>query len=268
MKIAICSLYINKWYMEIVKYGKKTLEFYCKENKYDFIWETEDTHDGVYDKLRDIPWYKIKLLLKLLKMDYDLIVWNDADSIILGDTKIEYIVDKYMKKECDILIARESGSVLNTGTMFVKNSQFSKDMLNYIWNNENCDTRTFHEQASLTDLYNRNFMNCRAKINVLEPHLQNVFLSYWFTYYPNECFILHITRCSHDIAGFLFTMDMFCPIKIDEESDAQYVSRKNWLESPVLSRKDISHYLNGGTRRNLPARYIAYLLKNYQISNN
>jgi hypothetical protein len=31
------------------------------------MYETEDTENGLYDEKRDYPWYKIQLLLKVLK---------------------------------------------------------------------------------------------------------------------------------------------------------------------------------------------------------
>jgi hypothetical protein len=93
MRIAVCSLYINSWYREIVKYGKISLEKYCHKHGYDFIYETEDTHNGVYDSKRDIPWYKILLLLKVMQKDYDYVIWNDADSQIVNyDKKLETFI--------------------------------------------------------------------------------------------------------------------------------------------------------------------------------
>jgi hypothetical protein len=259
MKIAVCSLYINNWYRDIVKYGKITLKNYCEKYGYDFIYETEKTNDTVYDGKRDAPWYKIQLLLKVLSNpEYDFVIWNDADSMIVSDDKnLEHFIEKYLGDK-DILVARDWQSILNTGTMFIKNSDFSKKILQLTWDNTHEFNTTLHEQASLGDLYTRNVIGCKDHIVVLAHHLQNEFLTYWYSYYPTGCFIVHITRCAHDRPGFIFTMDLFCPIKMDEESQEQYEKRRKWLTTQEICRADIDHYKNGGQRRNSSARYIFY----------
>lgn len=83
----------------------------------------------VYTMEKDIPWYKIKLLLKLLKNpDYDFIVWNDADSTIVNyDKTLESIIEQVGDK--DILVGKDWTSILNTGTMFIRNSEHSRTIL-------------------------------------------------------------------------------------------------------------------------------------------
>jgi hypothetical protein len=255
MKIAVCSLYINKWYMDIVKYGKISLEKYCNKHGYDFHFETESTSGGVYDGKRDIPWYKIQLLLKILNnYDYDYVIWNDADSHIVNyDKKLENFIDEMGDK--DILVARDWKSILNTGTMFIRNCDYTKQLLTAIWNNDKPSDPKLHEQSSLGDIYQKNINDAQNHIMILPLHRQNDFLSYWYSYFPGKCFILHATRCSHDRPGFIFTMDMFCTVKMDEETNEQFEKRQLWLISSQ-AREDIEHYLNGGHRRNLSARYI------------
>lgn len=259
MKITVCSLYINPWYREIVKYGKLTLSNYCDKHGYEFLYETELTPQGVYDGQRDIQWYKIKLILKVLETNNaDIVVWNDADSVIVNDEiKMEHFVDKYMEG-ADILVAREPTTILNTGTMFIRNTDKSRQILNTTWDYYHLLTEElhgFHEQAALGEIYKLNVEGFKSHIKVLDPSLRNEFLSYWFSYYPNSCFILHAARCAHDRAGFVFTMDMFCPIKMDEETDEEYQFRKKWLKTYSMCRADIDLYLKGGSRRNLTARY-------------
>lgn len=255
MKIIVCSLYINEWYRNIVKYGKISLENYCKKHNYEFYYETENTPNSVYDNKRDIPWYKIKLLLKILNTtDCDFIVWNDADSQIVNDEKKleDFIISDLQDK--DILVGREHNSVLNTGTMFLRNCQYVKTLLRYVWDNCGKFNKAFHEQASLSNLYERNVMRCRDRIVILPAYRQNDFLTYWYMYISGESFIVHATRCSHDRQGFVFTMDMFCFVKMDEETDDQYTNRLVRLSGDGI-KSDIARYMNGGDRRNLSVRY-------------
>lgn len=255
MRIAVCSLYINPWYRDIVKYGKISLEKYCQKHGYDFIYETEETPNGVYDGKRDIPWYKILLLLKIIqKKKYDFVVWNDADTQIVNyNIKFEQFIIEMGEK--DLLVARDWKSILNTGTMFIRNSNYSLNLLQKIWNNTYPFQAALHEQASLSDLYTRNELNVQQHLVILPLERQNDFLTYWYSYFPRECFIVHATRCSHDRLGFIFTMDMFCTVKMDEENEEQYQDRINWLNSS-RARVDIDHYLAGGERRNFSVRYI------------
>lgn len=257
-KIAVCSLYINDWYREIVKYGKRSLEKYCEKHSYDFLYETELTENGVYDptktELRPIPWYKIPFILKILNTDkYDYVVWNDADSQIVNyDKKLEDFITEMNNSNKDVLVARDWQSTLNTGTMFIRNCDYTKSLLQRVWDNTPED-EGLHEQASLGELYTRNECNEQDHIMILPHSRQNDFLSYWYSYFPGRCFILHATRCAHDRPGFVFTMDMFCTVKMDEETDEQYNDRQDWLNGP-RAREDIDHYLNGGHRRNQSAR--------------
>jgi hypothetical protein len=254
MRIAVCSLYIGVEYRDIVKYGKISLEKYCEKHGYDFIYETEETPGGVYDSKRDIPWYKIPLLLKVMQKEYDFVVWNDADSQIVDyDKKLETFISEMEDK--DLLVACDWESVLNTGTMFIRNSGYSQSLLQAVWDNKQPFRANLHEQASLGDIYTRNELNAQSHVIILPLHRQNEFLTYWYSYYPGKCFIVHATRCAHDRAGFIFTMDMFCTVKMEEESEEQYQDRLDWLATD-RARADINHYLKGGARRNLSDRYL------------
>lgn len=265
MKIIVCSLYINPWYREIVKYGKLSIERYCRKNKYTFMYETESTPGGVYDAKRDIPWYKVLLLLKIMNtVECDFVVWNDADSMIINyDKKLEHIIENDLGKK-DILVARDCHSILNTGTMFLRNCEYTKQVLQAIWDNEMDFDKNLHEQSSLTSLYNKNLLNLHNNMEILPLYRQNDFLTYWYTYLPDKCFIVHATRCSHDKIGFIFTMDMFCTIQMDEETVVQYLDRVDWLMTNRCL-EDIQTYRNGGNRRNLTARYIKMLSGVYRV---
>ena len=259
MKIAVCSLYINDWYRDITKYGKLSLENYCTKFGYDFYFETENTENSVYDGQREFPWYKIKLISKLLATgQYDYIVWNDADSVVVRDKyTFEDIIRTHMEDK-DLLVAKDWNSTLNTGTMFIKNTEWSRNLMDRIWTNPDEFEAGLHEQASLGQLYLKNEMEEQNRIKVLPGNMQNLFLTYWFMYDKNT-FIRHATRCAHDRAGFIFTMDGYIPFKIEEETEEQFQNRIDWLENETRYKADIEHYRNGGIRRNLPARYISYL---------
>jgi len=244
MKIKVCTMTVNDWYKEIVKYGVQTIRNYCLSNNYEFVIDDEGKAT-VYDKSRDPPWFKIKVLQKNLT-DCDYCVWIDADSQILNpDKKIEYLIDTYLKDK-DILIGIEGRSGgINTGVMIWRNCDYSHKILERIWNNEEDYRRDFHEQSSLQWLLDHNVDNLQERLVALPPYLQHELFSFWFMYFPESCFILHAARCSHDREGFIYTMDSYCPIKMDEESEEDYQSRMKWLKDSNLCRKDIDYDLAG-----------------------
>ena len=67
MKILVCTLAINDWYRDIVKYSIRNFEYYCNMHDYEFIIQTENSLDTVFDNTRSPCWYKIKLIQKILK---------------------------------------------------------------------------------------------------------------------------------------------------------------------------------------------------------
>jgi hypothetical protein len=245
MKIKVCTMAFNNWYKEIVKYGIQTIKNYCSKNNYKFIIDNEDI-DTVYDKSRDPPWFKIKVIEKNLN-ECDYLVWIDADTHVMNpNKKIEYLIERYLENK-SILIAREGRSdSINTGVMIWRNSDYTKSILNEVWNNKENFDQSFHEQASLHNLYDRNINNLQSEMVVIPGHLQYELFSYWFMYHPDTCFIIHAARCAHDREGFIYTMDIFCPLKMIEESDQQYTTRIAWLKNAERCRKDIEEHTTGG----------------------
>jgi hypothetical protein len=263
MKITVCTIAINDWYQEIVKYAIENMEAYCKRHGYKFVIDRGNEAEGtVYDGVRAPTWYKLPLLKKNLP-DCDYCVWIDIDAHILKpETKLEDFITRHMisadpsKPDKHMLFGKEgrSETVLNGGVVFVKNSEYSAKLLDLAWDNtgEGIDPN-FHEQAALANLYTRNVEDMQNNVTVLPHWMQQEFLSYWYMYYPGECFIMHATRCSHDREGFIYTLDLFCPFKMREESDAQYADRQDWLTKRERCRGDIDKWLQGKYAPRVPS---------------
>jgi hypothetical protein len=49
-------------------------------------------------------------------------------------------------------------------------------------------------------------------------------------------------------------MDTYCPIKLDEETEEEYLERIKWLKTPEICRKDIDSFINGN---NIERKYSA-----------
>lgn len=238
-KIAICTLCINDWYLQIVKYAVKTHELYAQRHQYDFY-----TPNEVYDGERKIMWYKIPAILKHLG-NYDFIVWLDADGHIMKPEKtIESFIAEFLPEGKDIFCAKDWNNVLNTGVMIMRNTSFTRAILVETWKHVPKDP-SFHEQASLSDLYESNFMGAQSKMVIVDGNNRLDVYTYWSNYYPSRSFFMHTARCAFDPGGFMYTLDTYCPIKMGEETQEDFLDRKEWLQNMHRCRKDIDDWVGG-----------------------
>jgi len=135
-------------------FGKFSAEVnlkYANKNNYSFICEI--LQEPLLD--RHNTWIKIHLIKKHLP-NYDYVVWIDADAIFLKNIKIEDFLDDGI----DLIISKNPlpetkmmYTMTNTGFMVWKNSNWSIDTLNYIWNNYSLYAFShFHEQTAIDQL--------------------------------------------------------------------------------------------------------------------
>jgi len=256
MKIVLCTMAINSWYYDIVRYAIKNMIEYSNSHNYTFVidkgGEGKGGEETVYDKTRQEPWFKIKLIRKILDThpDCDYVVWMDADcQILLPEKKLEYFIEKFSTVETDIITTIDPG-VLNTGIMFIKNTEFSKDLMDKIWNfNKDIADyfKDFHEQTAFADIYT-NSEYTQKKVCILPYAIKDELVTYWGNYYPNKNFLLHSARCSNDRLAFMYMMDLYNIFKLDEESDEQYKRRMEWLSDENICRKDIDGWMSGGSK--------------------
>jgi hypothetical protein len=252
MKVAICTLCINDWYYEIVKYGVSTIENYAKINGYDFY-----VCNQVYDCTRDYPWYKIKAIQEVLPK-YDFVFWMDADGHVLKpEQNITYFIDNYLKDR-DILCAKDWNNTLNTGMMILKNTPFVHSLLYEVWNNKGKFDENFHEQASMGNIYDTNRLNSQTKIQILPWETHNILYSYWSNYSPNNQFFIHVARCSHDPLGFIHTLDNYCPVRMEEDMPGEYEDRIIWMLDEIRVRQDREACFNNKGTSRMSTRSLNY----------
>lgn len=169
LKIAVATVIINEEvakqkkkevnYKEIVSFGTRSKEIYCKTHGYDFIIAEKklSTCYGITEKRSLEPaWTKLALVSRILD-DYDWVFWTDADSIILNfDIKLEDFIDT----EYDLIACTESenqaypdlytgGNFINTGQVFYKNSEIAKYIILEAWNLHEEYTKNSYEQARI-----------------------------------------------------------------------------------------------------------------------
>lgn len=103
---------------------------YCQRHGYDFI-----SIDHLLDD-RPPGWSKILLLLQHLD-DYDYLFWSDTDSLIVES---QVRLEELFSPEFDLVFCMggEQGELwtLNSGEFFVKNTEWSKNFLHEVYNQE------------------------------------------------------------------------------------------------------------------------------------
>jgi hypothetical protein len=255
MKIAVCTLCINDWYEEIVHYGIQTIQQYSDKHNYDF-YICNEVYEECEEK-RDFPWYKIKAIEKILPK-YDVIFWIDADGHVLKPEISVLDFLSYLPKDKDILCAKDYNCVLSTGLMIMRNTPFVHALLYETWQNKEQFDPLFHEQASMSQIYQSNRFNAQNKITILPLDQKYIFYNYWSDYYPQLQFFIHIARCSSDQIGFIFTMDAYCPIKMKEDVEGEFEQRQKWLNDSEQCRKDINYCLQNGVRWKQSTRCVKY----------
>lgn len=102
-------------------------------------------------------WIKIDVLVKTLPL-FDYVVWIDADAVFVNkDVKIE----DFIQDDIDLILPkmemdRSTGNVwtnTTTGFMIWKNSEWSLNLLNNLWDNPgHYRFGSFHEQTRLDEL--------------------------------------------------------------------------------------------------------------------
>jgi len=233
MKIAIGSLSIGEKYKNDTKYGRLTKINYCKKWGYDFIEDSSNT-----DKSRPLQWSKIKLILKYLS-DYDYFVWIDADTLIMNqEISIESFIVRLMVPENKELIYSKEYSWVNTGVMFIKNTDFMNNFFKESWRHPNLICL---DQGAIDMLWRTNWRLCQSKINIVE---QTEFNSGWYNWEWGQ-FLIHFPGCGESGRkpnSLRRMMEMFCPLKMSEEVDEEYQKRLLWLHRDTLKERELMRH--------------------------
>jgi len=221
MKIGVCSFVIGQQYKDIVKYGIQTRINYCKKYNYDFIDD-----ENVYDPSREIEWSKIRIIQKYLA-SYDFLVWIDADTFIMNDEiRLEDLIERLLGDK-DLMYVAAHGWV-NNGIFFVRNTPLMHEYFREVYNHTGQICR---EQGAMDFLWRINWMNCQNKMLIVRN--QKEFNSFWDNYSWGD-FIIHFPGCNEPNRPeecLRRMMIMFCPIKMEEDTDNTYNYRMEWLKN-------------------------------------
>jgi hypothetical protein len=143
LRIGILNLYDSangQWGDDLMKKVIQNRINYAKNHNYEVI----DGH-GSIDRSRPVAWSKLLAILTSLPK-YDYVFYLDMDAVIMeSDISLEDIIQAANSDGrcslssgtspalCDFIVT-EDWNGLNTGSMLVRNSPFSKEFLQFAWN--------------------------------------------------------------------------------------------------------------------------------------
>lgn len=218
---------IGDKFREDVKYGIRSKVEYCKRHGYDFIQDDSKT-----DYTRHLAWSKIPAILEYLPK-YDYLVWIDADTLIMNpEKKLEDFISKLMLDNQLMYVA--SLNWVNTGVMFIKNTQFMKAFMAQSWHHTD---QICWEQGAIDLLYRTDWLGCQKVIKVIPD--QTEFNSLWHQFKWGQ-FLVHFPGCGEKGRPencLKRMMDMFCTLKMDEESWETYLKRLETLRTVDFSQE-------------------------------
>lgn len=143
----ICSLATGR-HRELLAESAPTIAAYAQRFGWGVVLSSETLGD------RPPSWSKI-ILVKELLQEFDLVFWVDADALIV-DLERDLIAE--IDDAADIWFAGHpqdhdpEATVLNAGVFLARSSQFTRDLLDAIWDNEQFVDHNWWENAALLDL--------------------------------------------------------------------------------------------------------------------
>jgi len=164
------------WYDEGVReYSDIAKEInirYCNLHKYDFI----------YDNKRRLPdrkpqWECVPLIQKILnEYNYEYIIWIDSDACFRLNKNfnlLEEIINK--NKDNEIIFSEDQkngekhNSVINSGILIVKNSEYTKKLVKYWLTKECLDKRIdgFNDQGCMRYTHKENILDLKDSSVIL-----------------------------------------------------------------------------------------------------
>lgn len=179
----ICILTSYTDHIRWDNYGKCDYCDYASNNHHEYA----NLHGYSYLKkiVKDVDykdwhptWIKIDVLRNFLPL-FDYVVWIDADAVFY-DKGIK--IESFIEDEVDLVIPklemdRNSGNVwthTTTGFMIWKNSEWSKNILNELWDNpKQYRFEFFHEQTRLDELLSPIF-NVEGGENILNKMVDDI----------------------------------------------------------------------------------------------
>jgi hypothetical protein len=275
------TIKIIQYYTSNLKYAttsEKINKKYCEKYGFDYFSQTDDNLIKTISDNRAVQWYKIKFIQDQLKSnDADYIVFMDADAIVVkSEIDIRDFIQKYPNKE--LIISEDFGpDIVNTGVMIFKNTQWSIDFLERVWEGGNKISRgkyrgeIWHEQTIMS-IYLHVNENDRDKTVILHPSDLNSINDNILR--EDKTFIYHdlSKKRIEEIYKINFgEYDVITKLNITCESDRQvghkYGTYYNYLIKELLKTKDKIKILDIGGDKGIVFNILHQYYPNIEYTN-
>lgn len=146
-RIACATLY-DDGFAQIGWHARNSLARYGRRHGYDVV--VAQGCDCNYPP----PWHKVKLVEALFSQGYDYVFWMDADALI---TRPSVPIQSLIKPDKDMYVVQHGfppypTALPNTGLFLIRNSDWSRDLLQRMWALEQYANGTWWENAAFMHL--------------------------------------------------------------------------------------------------------------------
>lgn len=192
-KICICMC-ITENIKNYAQYSEKINNQYAIKHGYDFkVFDYTMTD-------RAPQWCKILVVNTLLESNYyDYLFWIDADAYFnKQEITLESIIKTDINKNiiiCKDIVNNSSkySVALNTGTFFVKTTEWSKNFFKLMWNYKGEYLyKPYHEQTIMEQFLDEDIMDVKNNISIKESTLFNSEINELNSDSINDRFIIHL----------------------------------------------------------------------------
>lgn len=216
VRVAMCSIYAgDKYNSDATKYGKRALQRYCRVHGYDLYIETEPL-------ITDLPphFSKMPLIHRYLDKGYDYVVWMDADVMIMNNNfSLTKLVQDNLGTR-DMMLCRDISGHINTGVWIVKNTEYSKKVLESVTSLPELRYRNCEEQDVFNRMYERDIYNLQQHCTIFQD--QTV-MNCCVGMYRWGVFLIHFMSLSKE--GLRNSFNQFYPDRRDDETQIEFQNR-------------------------------------------
>jgi hypothetical protein len=133
-------------HQSLLAIARRTIEPYATRHGYELILQTE-----AVDDTRPPPWSKVRMLQELVD-SYDLVVWLDADLVIV-DQRVDIASELAPSSFLGLVEHRYRESRFpNTGVMVLRGGPAAAEFLDQAWNLERYSHHQWWENAAVCEL--------------------------------------------------------------------------------------------------------------------
>jgi hypothetical protein len=217
--IALVDYCVGESYATLKKLVAYNRRAYADNWRYKILSGNEEAVP-VQSFIQPFAWLKAAYLFQLLssseEQDVEWFLWMDCDSLVTRfDMSVPQVLQEIgVSAENHIVVAADPHADFNTGVMFIRNCQWSRDLWKRALQKASNNTIREHpwwEQQALLDLYHENLHNETRHILVSPDRWKiNAFQSIRRNEFNASSFVLHRVNCNEQPECSRLFESFFC----------------------------------------------------------